>query len=95
MKSIEDLYKEVQSNEELKKEFISAFKEGRVEEFLTSHNCDATATDVMTFLNTTKEEIASEDDLAKVAGGDCSSTVTCHRGGDSACIVDNDHLGMC
>ena len=73
MKSLEELYKEVQENEELKKEFISAFKEGKVEEFLKAHDCDASASDVMAFLNSTKEETASEDDLAKVAGGGCSS----------------------
>ena len=77
MKSLEDLYKEVQENEELKKEFVTAFKEGRTEEFLKTHNCDATASDVMAFLNSKKEEVASEDDLAKVAGGGCSS-IPCH-----------------
>ena len=73
MKSLEDLYKEVQDNEELKKEFISAYKEGKTEEFMKAHDCEVTADDVMTFLNSTKEETASEDDLAKVAGGGCSS----------------------
>ena len=77
MKSIEDLYKEVQENEELKKEFVNAFKEGRTEDFLKAHDCDGTAADVMIFLNGTKEETASEDDLAKVAGGGCS-TYTCN-----------------
>ena len=92
MKSIEDLYKEVQSNEELKKEFISAFKEGRIESFLTSHNCDATAADVMAFMNGTKEEIASEDDLAKVAGG-CDYTENCGGGGTATCCANG--LGYC
>ena len=41
MKTLEELYKEVQGNEELKKEFIAAFKEGRLEEFLKSQNSDA------------------------------------------------------
>ena len=73
MKSIEDLYKEVQENEELKKEFVELFKEGNIESFLASHDCDATAADVMAFLRGTQDEAASEDDLAKVAGGGCSS----------------------
>ena len=77
MKSLEELYKEVQENETLKKEFIFAFKGGNIESFLTSHNCDATAADVMAFMNGTKEEIASEDDLAKVAGG-CFTSNSCH-----------------
>ena len=76
MKSLEELYKEVQENEELKKEFISSFKEGNIEEFLKTHDCDAAAADVMVFLRGTKDETASEDDLAKVAGGGCTS-LTC------------------
>ena len=73
MRTLEELYKEVQENEEMKKEFITAFKEGKVEEFLKAHDCASTAADVMTFLSSKKEEVASEDDLAKVAGGGCSS----------------------
>ena len=61
---------------ELKKEFIAAFKENGMEEFLKSQNCSAAPADVMAFLNGTKEEIVSEDDLAKVAGG-CGSSATC------------------
>ena len=76
MKTLEELYKEVQGNEELKKEFIAAFKEGRLEEFLKSQNSDAAPADVVAFLKGTKEEILSEDDLAKVAGG-CGSSATC------------------
>ena len=82
MKSLEDLYKEAQENEELKKEFITAFKEGKVESFLKAHDSDASVSDVMAFLNSTKEEVASENDLAKVAGGGCSSAV-CHSYGCS------------
>lgn len=65
-----------QENEELKKEFVAVFKEGRLEEFLKNHDSDATPADVMAFLNGTKEEIVSEDDLAKVAGG-CGSSAAC------------------
>ena len=90
MKSIEELYKEVQENEELKKEFITAFKEGKVEDFLKAHDCDATVDDVMAFLNSTKEETASEDDLAKVAGGGCSSN-GCKRTDD--CSYDCSPAG--
>ena len=79
MKTLEELYKEIQGNEELKKEFIAAFKEGRLEEFLKSQNSDATPADVVAFLKGTKEEILSEDDLAKVAGG-CMSSYTCQTG---------------
>ena len=81
MKSLETLYKEAQENEELKKEFVAAFKEGRIEDFLSAHDCDASVPDVMSFLKSSKEEAASEDDLAKVAGGWCSSA-TCIDTGD-------------
>lgn len=76
MKTLEELYKEVQGNEELKKEFIAAFKEGGLEEFLKSQGSCATPADVVAFLKGTKEEFLSEDDLAKVAGG-CGSSATC------------------
>ena len=77
MKTMEEFYKEVQGNDELKKDFVCAFKAGKTEEFLKAHGCDATAADVMAFLHGSKEEAASEDDLAKVAGGGCSS-FTCN-----------------
>ena len=79
MKSMEELYKEVQENEELKKEFISAFKEGRIEEFLKAHDCDATSADVMAFVTSQRDETATEDDLEKVAGGWCT-TCNCTHG---------------
>ena len=85
MKTLEELYKEVQGNEELKKEFIAAFKEGRLEEFLKSQNSDAAPADVVAFLKGTKEEILSEDDLAKVAGGGCMSSYTCDLCSVRAC----------
>ena len=50
MKSLDEFYKEIQENEELKKEFISAFREGQIESFLSSHNCDAHISDVMAFI---------------------------------------------
>ena len=96
MKTLEELYKEIQDNEELKKEFITSFKEGRAEEFLKAHDCDTSVADVMAFLNSTKEEAASEDDLAKVAGG-CSYSNGCSQGCDptdgSWCI--SDKVGYC
>ena len=94
MKSLEELYKEVQENEELKKEFVTAFKEGRTDEFLKTHDCDATASDVMAFLSSIKEDAASEDDLAKVAGGGCSSYET-YCGGIHQSACGADQLGFC
>ncbi|MBR3241199.1 MAG: hypothetical protein IKF90_00680 [Parasporobacterium sp.] len=79
MRTIEDLYKEIQADKELKQEFVSAFKEGQIEEFLSADDCDAKAADVMVFLKETQDEVASEDDLTKVAGGWCTGiTDTSH-----------------
>ena len=95
MKSIEDLYKEIQSNEELKKEFVTSFKEGKVEEFLKAHDCDASATDVIAFMESQRDEIASEDDLEKVAGGSCSPSYTCHGCSNNCTDLNDSGLGMC
>ena len=73
MKSLGEFYKEIKENEELKKEFISAFKEGRTEEFLKAHDCDASVSAVSAFFKSAKAESVSEDDLAKVSAGGCSS----------------------
>ena len=76
MKTLEKFYREVQENEELKKEFVSSFKEGRTGDFLKTYGCDASVSDVMAFLTSVKDETLSEDDLAKVAGG-CFTSHTC------------------
>ena len=73
MKSLEELYNEVKENEEMKKAFVTAFKEGKTEEFLKANDCDASVSDVNAFLNSAKSETASDDDLAKIAGGGCTS----------------------
>ena len=73
MKSLEELYNEVKENEEMKKAFVTAFKEGKTEEFLKANDCDASVSDVNVFLNSAKSETASDDDLAKIAGGGCTS----------------------
>ena len=66
MKTIENLYNEVQGNDELKKEFVTSFKEGKVEEFLKAHDCNATAADVQEFLSGKDMEEMSDDDLDNV-----------------------------
>ena len=69
MKSFDELYNEVRKNEEMKKAFVTAFNEGRTEEFLKANDCDASVAEVRAFLNSTKSETALDDDLAKIAGG--------------------------
>ena len=77
MKSLEQLYEEIKDNDELKKEFTTAYKEGNVESFLKANECDASAEDVKDYLDGLKENAVSDDDLDKVAGGGCGTTMTC------------------
>jgi len=37
MKTLEDLYQEIQENEELKEAFVTALKKNRVEDFLITY----------------------------------------------------------
>ena len=75
MQTLEELYREIQINDELKEKFISAAKESRLTDFLKEHDCDASVRDVMDFMNGVKGRTISDDDLDKVAGG-CASTET-------------------
>lgn len=78
MKSLEELYAEIQNDESLKQEFVNSFKEGGVENFLKDHECNATAEDVMNYMNSLRDGAVSDDDLDMVAGGGCSGfTVYC------------------
>ena len=74
MKTVQEFYKEVMANEELKEQFIEAAKAGRQEEFLKEHGCDATAAEVSAFLDAKANEDAplSFDELENAAGGACN-----------------------
>ena len=76
MKTLQELYNEVIKSEELKKEFLEAGKNGKAEEFIKAHGCDATMDEIKVFLeNLTKEDEAlSADELENVAGGTCNDT---------------------
>ena len=41
MKTIEELYNEVMTSEDLKKEYVEAMNAGKQEEFLKKHDCNA------------------------------------------------------
>ena len=77
MKSIEELYKEVMNDEALKAEFITAYKEGTVGDFLEAHDCDATVEEVEEYVKGQQDEELSLDDLGSVAGGGCGDTASC------------------
>ena len=76
MKTMEELYKEVIGNDELKEKFIAATKEGKLADFLKENDCDADPKDVVRFVDGVKDSAVSDADLDKVAGGCCTS-VTC------------------
>ena len=74
MKTLQELYNEVIQSDELKKEFLEAGKNGKAEEFIKAHGCDATLDEIKAFLeNLTKsDKQLSADELENVAGGTCN-----------------------
>ncbi len=74
MKTLQELYNEVIQSDELKKEFLEAGKNGKAEEFIKAHGCDATLDEIKAFLeNLTKsDKELSADELENVAGGACN-----------------------
>ncbi len=83
MKSLDALYEEIQGSDELKKEFVTAYKEGSIEDFLKKNDCDASAEDVKDYLDGLKESAVSDDDLDKVSGG-------CGSGSSESCLCSMD-----
>ena len=82
MKTMDELYNEIQSNEVMKESFIAAARENRLADFLREHDCTASVADVMEYINGVREGEVSDDDLDSVAGGNCgfhdpSEAMTC------------------
>jgi hypothetical protein len=73
-KSIIELYGEVMASDTLKKEYLAAANDGKINKFLSSHGCDATGEQLDEFLkspaNLPQGEI-TDDELDSVAGGTC------------------------
>ena len=73
-KTLQELYSEIMASDELKKEYFATANDGKVDEFLSSHGCDATAEQLGEFLknpaNLPQGELA-DDELDSVAGGTC------------------------
>ena len=95
MKTLQELYNEVIASDELKKEFLEAGKNGKAQEFIKAHGCDATLDEIKAFLeNLTKEDKAlSADELENVAGGTCndvtgSETVTSIFSAGVFCVLE-------
>lgn len=72
MKTIEELYKEILADKELKATCAEAIKANGLDEFLKAQGCDATAEDVRAFLESKKE--VSVDELDAASGGACESS---------------------
>ena len=71
MKTIEELYKEILENSELKAQAADAIKTQKLDEFLKAQGCEATMEEVKAFLESRKE--VSPDELESAAGG-CDDT---------------------
>ena len=73
MKTIQELYSEIMGSQELKAQFIEASSTGKQAEFLKEHDCEATAEEVLAFLEAKQNEDAplSFDELENAAGGGC------------------------
>ena len=74
MKTLQELYNEVIQSDELKKEFLEAGKNGKAEEFIKAHGCDATLDEIKAFLEAQAKanKKLSVDELENVAGGGCN-----------------------
>ena len=69
MKTIEELYKEINAAEELKNA-VSAIKDkGALADFLKEHGCDASADEFEKFVKSQSEGEIGDDAAGAVAGG--------------------------
>ena len=77
MKTLEELYKEVMENEELKKEFLEASKDKEtMEAFLKKNGCEAGIEDLQTFIKEKAIVEVNDEDLDYIAGGKGSAGET-------------------
>ena len=74
MKTIEQLYKKIMSDKELKAQAVEAAKAGRLEAFLKEHGCEAKLEEVAAFLKDkgNEDKPLSLDELENAAGGECN-----------------------
>lgn len=72
MKTLQELYKEITTNEELKIAFLEAAKAGKVAGFLKEHGVEATEEEIKAFLKEQKKGELSDEELDNVAGGTCN-----------------------
>ena len=73
MKTLQELYSEVMASDEMKKEFIEAFKaKEATEAVLKKYGCEASFEEFQAFLKEKQEnnELISEEEVKAIAGGD-------------------------
>ena len=69
--TLQELYNKICASDELKAEFTEAAKNGKTEEFLKAHGCEATQEELIVFLKSRSNAEISDEELDSVAGG-CS-----------------------
>ena len=75
MKTLEQLYEEIQADSELKKEYKKATGDKKIVDFLKAHDCDATEAELEAFISSKKNNKELDDDeLDMVSGGGACTT---------------------
>ncbi len=69
MKSIEELYKEINGSEVLKKALEAIKDKGALAEFLKKNGCEAPVEDFIKFVESQGEGEIGDDDAKSAAGG--------------------------
>lgn len=69
MKTIEELYKEINASEELKKAVSEIKDKGAMADFLKEHGCDASADEFEKFVKSQNEGEIGDDAAGAAAGG--------------------------
>ncbi len=106
MKSLIQLYKEADADEALRSEYIEAAENGKIEEFLKAHGCEATLSEFDEFMMNSSEKSGEldDDELDNVAAGRKCGTVykdnrpvvaiinKCHRFKCKHCKSDDSSL---
>ena len=75
MKTIEQLYKEIMSDKDLKAQAVEAAKAGKLEAFLKEHGCEAKLEEVAAFLKDkgNEDKPLSVYELENASGGGCNA----------------------
>ena len=75
MKTLEQLYEEIQVDSELKKECVKATEDKKIVDFLKAHGSDATEAELEAFISSKKNNKELDDDeLDMVSGGGACTT---------------------